>query len=343
MCDVYSSGAIAAQEGALEESCEATCEATHIDNIGTPSIEARVAAAAPAGGPSSEENEGVPAVVDAASAVVAASDASPAPQVEGAAAAPAGGSSSVASAKVTYSSVIKVDDYWNPNKGHFPLDKNVIIVDSTAFGPKLGPRLSQAWKFGLTANSRNGENRLTGIDQVLPGVNAFSIDGWVKNEAGRYANHVTVGGMAQFAGALGSTPKNYVYAFPVTRNEVTKKWELFGFTPLLIRASVLLYPEGAMAIGTTASVQGALFRHPFFMTLPNEGVHADAWPGITDVESHKPGAPRAAALASVRTLLQETSEASQQLAAHRMAKAAKEAEASKKRKADEHAAAGQKN
>ena len=94
VCDVYSCGATAAQEGALEESCEATCEATHIDNIGTPSIEARGAAAAPAGGPSSEENEGVPAVVDAASAVVAASDASPAPHEEGATAAPAGGSSS---------------------------------------------------------------------------------------------------------------------------------------------------------------------------------------------------------------------------------------------------------
>ena len=91
VCDVYSCGATAAQEGALEESCEATCEATQIDDIETPSIEARVAAATSV---ATKENEGVLAVVDAASAVVAASDASPAPQVEGAAAAPAGGSSS---------------------------------------------------------------------------------------------------------------------------------------------------------------------------------------------------------------------------------------------------------
>ena len=146
-------------------------------------------------------------------------------------------------------------------------------------------------------------NRLSGIDEVLPGVNAFYIDGWVTNGVGGYANHVAIGGMAQFPEALGNTPKNYVFAFPVARNEVTKKWALTSHTPLLILASVVLYPEVKMLIGTTASVQSALFRHPFFMTLPSVGVRADAWPGITTVASHKPGAPRAAALSSVRTLL----------------------------------------
>ena len=192
VCDVYSCGVATAQECALEAR-----EAKHADNIdkyaaGTRGAVATQAATPGSGGSSSKESDVVPAASGAASAVaaasttgdapqvevapavVAASTAGDAPQVEEAPAAPAaapgsGGSLSKESevvlaasgadsaVVVAFSTIGLVQDNWNPNKGYYPLDKNVVILDSDALGVKLGRKLRQVWQFGVTGKSRSGE------------------------------------------------------------------------------------------------------------------------------------------------------------------------------------------
>ena len=58
---------------------------------------------------------------------------------------------------VAFSTIGLVQDNWNPNKGYYPLDKNVVILDSDALGVKLGRKLRQVWQFGVTGKSRSGE------------------------------------------------------------------------------------------------------------------------------------------------------------------------------------------
>ena len=300
---VASPDAAAAGNSATEPAAVASPDAAAAEPERAPGDSATEPAAVASPDAAAAESERAPGD----SATEPAAVASPAPdaaaaeseRAPGVVAALVHGDKKAAAPELCFSTVGTVQDEWDftSGKGWEPTaspseeQPMVVSVMSKRFPKGLGCIANQVLGCGRSEKSTYGENRLNDDEDVVPGVRAYSIDGWVTNGAGGYVNHVAVAALVHFPKAMNATPRNYFLVVGVVFDEATKSWVFVNQELLMIPASVLSSKEGSMKAGSTGLIHTMLMNHRSFYNLPNVGSRADDF-RVTVVHKINPNTPR---------------------------------------------------